>query len=251
MLTIIGTGHVFRISEAVSFLTRQSWPDAVCVELDVIRFHALTGDKEALRNDLRERRVDPDTPPEERMKNAPSVYRKTAKYQEKVSKQNNVSAGADMVAAIGAARSVDAQIFCIDVDGQAALCRMWEEMPRAERFRYRISGIADNLFKRSRVEKTQKDYSRDQAAYIEEMRKKYPTLVRVLIDERNEHMAKELAKICSEHKQVVAVVGDGHVDGILRLLPDVGDVRVVRLADLMDPDKLNKIKNDFWEAPEQ
>ncbi len=250
MLTIIGTGHVFQISEAVSFLTRQSWPDAVCVELDIMRFHALTGDKEALRNDLRERGVDPDLPPEERLKNAPAIYRNTAKYQENVSKQNNVSAGADMVAAIGAAKSVDAQVFCIDLDGQASLIRMWNEMPRKERFRYKMSSVADNVFKKSRVEKTQKDYSKDQAAYIEDMRKKFPTLVRVLIDERNEHMAKEIAKVCSDHEQVVAVVGDGHVDGILRLLPDVGEIRTVRLAELMDPEKLNKIKSEFWEAPE-
>ncbi len=251
MLTIIGTGHVFRISEAVSFLTRQSWPDAVCVELDIVRFHALTGDNEALRKDLIERGVDPDMPPEERMKHAPAIYRKSAKYQEKVSKQNNVSAGVDMVAAIGAAKSVDAQIFCIDLDGQASLTRMWNEMPRKERLRYQMSSVADNLFKRSRVEKTQKDYSKDQVAYIEGMRKKYPTLVRVLIDERNEHMANEIAKVCSCHEQVVAVVGDGHVDGILRLLPELGEVRVVRLAELMDPEKLNTIKNDFWEASEQ
>ncbi len=251
MLTIIGTGHVFRISEAVSFLTRQSWPDAVCVELDPMRYHALTGDKEALRNDLRERGIDPDASKEERMKATPAVYRKSAKYQEKVSKENKVSAGADMAAAIGAAKSVDAQIFCIDLDGQESLARMWNEMHGTERFRYRMSTIADNLFKKSRVNKTQKEYSKDQATYIEEMRKKYPTLVRVLIDERNEHMAKEIMNVCSDYDQVVAVVGDGHVDGLLHLIHDVGDIRTVRLVDLMDPEKLNKIKSEFWEAPEQ
>lgn len=251
MLTIIGTGHVFNIADAVSFLTRQSWPDAVCVELDPIRYHALIGDKEAVRQDLIARGVDPDASAEDRMKNASPVYRQSAKYQEKISKQNKSTAGADMVAAIGAAKSVDAQIFCIDLDAQESLARMWDQMSSGERMRYKLSGIADGLFKKTRVEKTQKEYSKDQSAYIEDMRRKYPTLVRVLIDERNEHMAREIEKVCADHRQVVAVVGDGHVDGLLKLLSGVGDIRTVRLAEIMDPEKLNKLKNEFWEAPEQ
>lgn len=251
MLTIIGTGHVFNISDAVSFLTRQSWPDAVCVELDPLRYHALTGDKEALRQDMIERGIDPDATPEERMKNASSVYRNSAKYQEKISKQNKSTAGADMVAAIGAAKSVDAQVFCIDVDAQEALSRMWNEMSQSERLRYKFSGIADIIFKKSRVNKTQREYSKNQAAYIDDMRRKYPTLVRVLIDERNEHMSQEISKVCSTHRQVVAVVGDGHVDGLLKLLPEPEKIRVVRLADITDQARLKKLKDEFWGSPEQ
>jgi pheromone shutdown protein TraB len=101
------------------------------------------------------------------------------------------------------------------------------------------------------VNKTQADYSKDQAAYIENMRKKYPTLVRVLIDERNEHMAKEISKVCSAHRNVVAVVGDGHVDGLLKLLPSDLEVRAVRLAEIMDDKRLKELKTEFWESPEQ
>ena len=251
MLTIIGTGHVFKIGEAVSFLTRQCWPDAVCVELDDLRYHAITGDKEALREDLIAKGIDPDASKEERMKNASPVYRQSAKYQERVSKDNSSSAGADMVAAIGAAKSVDAEIFRIDLDAQETMEKMWNEMSGGERFRYKMSGIADNLFKKRRVNKTQADYSKDQATYIENMRKKYPTLVRVLIDERNEHMAKEISKVCSAHRNVVAVVGDGHVDGLLKLLPSDLEVRAVRLAEIMDDKRLKELKTEFWESPEQ
>ena len=187
---------------------------------------------------------------EERMKNASPVYRQSAKYQERVSKDNSSSAGADMVAAIGAAKSVDAEIFRIDLDAQATMEKMWNEMSGGERLRYKMSGIADNLFKKRRVNKTQADYSKDQAAYIENMRRKYPTLVRVLIDERNEHMAKEISKVCSAHRNVVAVVGDGHVDGLLKLLPSDLEIRAVRLAEIMDDKRLKELKTEFWESPE-
>ena len=248
MLTLIGTGHVFKIGETVSFLVRQAWPDAVCVELDDFRLHILTGDKEAIRKDLKARGIDPDASREERMKNASPVFRQSAKYQEKVSEKNRSQAGADMVAAIGAAKSVDAKIYCIDFDAQQSLQKMWDQMSRRERLRYRMSGHLDNLFKKRRVDKTQKDYTKDQEAYVENMRKRYPTLVKVLIDERNEHMSKEISKVCSQYERVVAVVGDAHVDGLLKLLPPDLKVRTVRLWELMDSEQAMKLKSEFWES---
>ncbi len=247
MLTIIGTGHVFNISEPVSFIVRRCWPQAVCVELDDMRYHALTGDKEALRKDLEARGINPDASKEERLKNMNAAYRQSARYQEKMSAQNKSTAGADMVAAIGAAKSCDAEIFCIDTDAAVAMDRMWSQMGRGEKFRYRMSGITDNIFGKRKVDKTQKDYSKDQAAYVEEMRKKYPAMVRVLIDERNEHMAARIREICATHERVVAVVGDGHVDGLLKLLPD-SDRRVIRLKELMDPARLKELKTEYWEG---
>ena len=83
---------------------------------------------------------------------------------------------------------------------------------------------------------------------MENMRKRYPTLVRVLIDERNEHMSKEIARVCSEHERVVAVVGDAHVDGLLKLLPPDLKVRTVRLWELMDSEQTMKLKSEFWES---
>ena len=245
-LTVIGTGHVFNIGDSVMFLVKHSWPDAVCVELDEMRYHALTGDREALRRDLEVRGIDPDADREERLKKAPPIYRSSAKYQERMSAENGVSAGADMAAAIAAGREAGAEIVCADVDAQEAMMRMWREMPAAEKMRYRLSGIGDRVFGRKKVEKTQEEYSKDQAAYIEGMRRKYPTLVRVLIDERNAHMAEVIKRTADTHERTVAVVGDGHVDGLVGLIG--GDIRTVRLADLTDPQRLAAVKSSFWEG---
>lgn len=248
MLTIIGTGHVFQIGESVSFLTRQCWPDAVCVELDEMRFHALTGDREALKKDMAVRGIDSAVPAGERSKNESPVFRQSARYQEKTAGKNNSSAGADMVAAIGAAKSVDAPVYCIDTDARETMSRMWDEMSGAERLRYKMSGIKDNLFGTKRVDKTQKEYSRNQEAYVEDMRRRYPTMIRVLVDERNAHMSEKITEICSKHKNVVAVVGDAHVDGLLKLLPSDLEIRTVRLVELMDPVRLKNLKTEYWES---
>lgn len=244
MLTIIGTGHVFRIAETVSFLVRQSYPDAVCIEYDDIRYYAAIGDKEMLKKSVEEKGFGTIG---EYLASAPKIQKKTSDYQSKVSAQNNSSAGADMMAAIGAAKSVDAPVYRIDYDVVYAMGRMWEEMPGSERFRYRFSGILDNIFKKRRVKKTQTDYTKGQEAYVESMRKKYPTMIRVLIDERNEHMAKGIAKVCADHENVVVVVGDAHVDGLLKLLPSDQKIRTVRLWELMDSSRAMELKSEFWE----
>jgi pheromone shutdown protein TraB len=46
------------------------------------------------------------------------------------------------------------------------------------------------------------------------MGKKFPTIKRTLIDERNEHMVGKLVTLHEKHQKIVACVGDGHVPGI-------------------------------------
>ena len=56
----------------------------------------------------------------------------------------------------------------------------------------------------------------------------YPSLYKILVDERDIHMAKQLNKISSLYpdKQIVAVVGAGHIKGILSYLFKLSDVAV-------------------------
>ena len=249
MLTLIGTGHVFNIGDSVSFIARRCWPDAVCVELDEMRYHALTADREALEKDLRDRGIDPGKMKQQDSRES-RVYRNNKRYQEKVSKQNGSAPGADMVAAIGVAKFLGAEVFCVDNDARETMNRMWAEMGTAEKLRYRMSGVTDNLFGARKVDKTQADYYDDEGRYLEEFRRKYPVMTRVLIDERNEVMAKRIADVARSHERTVAVVGDGHVNGLVELLPSDIERRVVRLKDLTDPERLNALKSQYWEMNE-
>ena len=248
MLTLIGTGHVFDIGESVSFIVRRCWPDAVCVELDEMRYHALTGDKEALAEDFRKRGIDPKA--ERKGSDGSAMYRRNKRYQERMAKENRSKPGADMIAAIGAAKFLNAEIFCIDNDAREAMDRMWREMGLGEKLRYRFSGVSDSIGGKKKVDRTQKDYYVDEAKYLEEFRKKYPVMTRVLIDERNEAMAERIIRIANSHERTVAVVGDGHLTGLLALLPDDLEKKVVRLRDLTDKERLNEIKSQYWEMDE-
>ena len=53
---------------------------------------------------------------------------------------------------------------------------------------------------------------------IKEMKKTYPNVYKVLIHERDVHMAKVLNKLAETNKNIIAVVGAGHEKGILKSL---------------------------------
>ena len=62
----------------------------------------------------------------------------------------------------------------------------------------------------------------------------YPTLKSKLIDSRDIYMSKNIVKLFREHncKRIVAVIGEGHIDGISSLLHRLNP-RIVRLRDLL------------------
>ncbi|MCK4996150.1 MAG: TraB/GumN family protein, partial [Thermoplasmatales archaeon] len=82
-------------------------------------------------------------------------------------------------------------------------------------------------------EKELKNFEKNFDTYIEQIGKKFPTLKRVLIDERNLYMVQQLAVANEQHEKVIAVVGDGHIPGITRLLENKElDFETIRLSEL-------------------
>ena len=51
-----------------------------------------------------------------------------------------------------------------------------------------------------------------------QLKKDYPSVYEVLIEERNMIMAEKLIKLMQENKKVLAVVGAGHIGGIEKIL---------------------------------
>ena len=194
MITIIGTGHVFNLAEPVSFIVKNTWPDAVLIELDVSRYNSL------------------------------------------------------MKAQTG--RLAGAEIIPIDTNAMQVLNEMWSEMSAMERLRYKLSGISDSIGGKRKVEQVQASFAEDEERYIEAMRRKYPTLVRKLIDERNAHMAEQINRASETYHNMVVVVGDAHVEGISRLLKDP-EVRKIRLADLRDRERMDRVRDMVWKGEEE
>ncbi|MDO5861503.1 MAG: TraB/GumN family protein [Thermoplasmata archaeon] len=234
MITIVGTGHVFNLAEPVSFIVKNTWPDAVLLELDVGRLNAIT----AAADNAEPKGDAPEMSP---------IYAQTAKYQQRMSQEHGAQLGGEFIAAINTARLAGAEIIPIDTDAMRVMDEMWDEMSFGERFRYRLSGISDSIGGKRKVAEVQKSFAEDEDAYIEGMRRKYPTLVRKLIDERNRHMADQINEHSKRFSNMVVIVGDAHVEGICKLL-DEEDVRKIRLADLMDRERMDRVRDMVWKG---
>ena len=76
-------------------------------------------------------------------------------------------------------------------------------------------------------------YQEEGESFIEDAGKSFPTLKKVLIDDRNIHMAKNLRELEEKHETVLALVGDGHIPGMSELLKD-RELKLIRLKEVRD-----------------
>lgn len=212
MITLVGVGHVFRISDQVRSIIVDLRPSAVCVELDPYRYHALRQERRG-RGDVS------------------LAYRFLALFQRRMAKQFGGEVGQEMLAAVDAAREVGGEVLFIDIDATSMFSRLWEEMPLKEKVMLVGSAAWSFLLSKEKVEKELESFQDNEEEYMRTFSDQFPTLKKVLIDERNETMASRIAKAEEMYGSVLAVIGDGHVDGVSKLLEE-REVRVTRLKEL-------------------
>jgi pheromone shutdown protein TraB len=211
MITLVGVGHVFAISEQVKAVIRARRPEVVCLELDAGRYSALQN-----RNAPR---------------SIPLQYRMLAYFQKRMAEKFGTEVGEEMMAAAHAAQEVGAGIALIDVDASRMFAELWRRMPFKERVSL-LGGAFMGLFiPKERVEKEIVQYEEHSDQYIESMGEGFPTIKEVLIDDRNRYMAQQLTALSQQHSNIVAIVGDGHIPGLLAALKDA-QLEVIRLKDL-------------------
>jgi pheromone shutdown protein TraB len=222
VITLIGTGHVFDLRRNLQREVMARAPDVVCLELDPGRMQALLARKRGAKG----------AP-------VPYAYKLLAEFQDRMAAERGIAPGDEMLAAFEAAQGAGIPVSLIDVDAQVAFRRLWQSMGFLEKARFFGSAIASTILPRRYVERELEKMQGDYDSLLAELAKDYPTVKRVLIDERNEHMASQLAALRAQGKErVVAVMGDGHVEGIRVLLGGRGlggEVEVVRLKQLQGP----------------
>ena len=59
-----------------------------------------------------------------------------------------------------------------------------------------------------------------------------PSISKILIDDRNKFMAKNMKDLEERFGSVVAVVGDGHISGLVKELDDE-EIEIIRLKEIM------------------
>ena len=226
MITLIGTGHVFDLSQSILNVFDERQPDIVCVELDKQRYNSLV-----LRT------TNPEAYQEAR-KNTPIIYKLLARFQDGMAKQYGVEAGDEMMTAINYAKSHQRPVAFIDMNAQHMFSRMLKSMSFSEKIKLMSTGFFSFFISKKRVEKELEGFEKNFDNYIEQIGDKFPTIKRVLIDERNDYMVNQLVKANEEYDNVIAVIGDGHVPGISKMLESRKlDFETVRLSDLRQEKK--------------
>lgn len=206
MITLIGTGHIFDLSAALTDVLDEQAPDVIGVELDPQRYQALAMKKQ-----------NPEALKQSR-KNLPLVYKLLARFQDSMAQEYGVSAGDEMMTALSYAQSHGIPAQLIDTNAQQLFITMWKQMPFMEKFRLLFSGFGGFFISKNRVEKELKDVQENFDDYIEQIGEKFPTIKKTLIDDRNEHMLRAMLALDQQYDHTVVCLGDGHIPGISLLL---------------------------------
>jgi len=223
MIVLIGVGHVFDIGDAVKSIVIDARPSAVCLELDDGRLTGLltrqTGSGQS------------------------RAYRSLGDFQSKIANSYGTTVGSEMLAAYNAAGLIGAKVYCIDMNASEFFDSAFKSMSLKEKAYLLLNSIAARFARKKKIKNELRHYQVNDAEYIEEFGRRFPSLKKVLIDDRNRHMADGIRKIAEGSMDVVAVIGDGHIEGIRTLIADL-QVKVIRLKELRGMQKSTATSGD-------
>ncbi|MGE5785707.1 MAG: TraB family protein, partial [Myxococcales bacterium] len=206
---LIGTAHVSQNSvDEVKRVIAEVEPDTVCVELDQPRYDSMMDESRWRRLDLfqiiRQKRV---------------LYfisnLALSAYQRKIGESMGVKPGAELLAAVKAAESIGARLVLADRDIQATLKRTWHQLGFWNKSRL-VGMLLMIPFAVEEIAAEKIDALRDRdtiSEVLDELAKEMPDLKRPLIDERDQYLIDSIVN--APGKKIVAVVGAGHVRGML------------------------------------
>ena len=226
MITLIGTGHVFDLSSALIDIFDEKEPDVISVELDKQRYSAIMV-----------KRTSPESYKEAK-RNLPFIYRLLARFQDDMANEYGVNAGDEMLTAITYAQSHQLPVEFIDVNAQQLFIKMWRSIPFFEKLRLLLSSFGGLFVSKKRVEKELENFQNDFDSYIKEIGKKFPTIKKTLIDDRNRYMVNKLVNLDKNYERIMACIGDGHIPGMSEMLKSKEiEFETIRLSELRNHEK--------------
>jgi pheromone shutdown protein TraB len=197
---LLGAAHVADLEVPIRRELEGRALDGVALELDAERAAYLLADGAR--------------PP--RPRGAPLFARLWSRVQRRLGAEIGAGEpGAEMKVAARVARERNLPLFLIDDPIRTTLVELVRSMPFKERVLLLV-GATVALFVPPRIVEREMDRYADQPqAYTSELRRASPTLARVLLDDRNEHMADRLAALRQRgYGRIAVVVGDAHLDGL-------------------------------------
>jgi pheromone shutdown-related protein TraB len=220
--TLLGTAHVSKASvDAVNAALASNQFDAIAVELDANRHRAMTDANALAKLDLfqiiREGKM-----------GLMAANLAMAAYQRRLAEQLGVEPGAELKAAAVGAKEKNLPLYLIDRDIGTTLKRAWYSLGFWGRSKL-MAGLASSLLVSEDVEESEIEKLK-QGDILEssfgEFAETTPQLYEKIIAERDRYMAAQLREqsgITQKPREVLAVVGAGHLKGLSTALKDAPD----------------------------
>jgi pheromone shutdown-related protein TraB len=217
-ILLVGTAHVSRESaDLVERVITDVKPDTVCVELCRPRYEAIRQHDQWQQTDIVK---------VIRQKRASILLSQLimASLQRKIAQKFHVIPGEEMLRAIRRAEETGAGIVLADREIRITLLRTWRRMGFWNKMKF-LPEVLLSLFASDEIteEEIEKLKQRDVLELaLETVGEKLPMLKTTLIDERDLYLAHTIGH--APGGRIVAVVGAGHVPGILRHIGEEIDI---------------------------
>lgn len=213
-LSIIGTSHIAKQSlDEVKSVMEDTKPDIVALELDKKRMYALMHGKKGRISihDLR------------RIGVKGFLFSLIGAWAEKkLGELVGVSPGSEMVTAIKIAKKNKINIAMIDQDIEITLKRFSETLTWKEKWNFFVDIIKAVVFRKTEVEfdLTKVPSKKIIKKMIDTVKKRYPNIHKVLIEERNHVMGNNLKELMikNDDKKILAIVGAGHEEELIDII---------------------------------
>lgn len=210
---LLGTSHIAK--ESIETITKEFLefnPNIVCVELDHRRLHALLTNQKSDKSLIRGIKT---------YGLQGYLFAIIGGYvQEKLGNTVGIKAGSDMLTAVNLSKAQNKQLHLVDQDIEITLKRFSKAFTWREKFRILWDIIRSPFGKRMKIDLNRVPKDELIQKMMGELKKRYPSLHRVLIEERNQVMAKNIYKIMSknEDKKILVIIGVGHEKELLNLI---------------------------------
>lgn len=215
-IILIGTSHIAQQSVAEIKHVLQNHPvTLIAIELDAKRLRALLSKQQpSIRlSDIR------------RVGLKGFLFVLIGSYiQRRLGRMVGTAPGSDMLQAVRLAKEHNIPIALIDQDIEVTLRRFSQTLSWKERFRFAIDLFRGAFFQQSEL----KRYGLDRLdlrkvppeqlikRLTSQLKKRYPNIYKVLIEERNRYMINQLNLLAKQNPDatILVVVGAGHKDAI-------------------------------------
>lgn len=213
-IKLIGTAHISRnsIDEVRNIITEEK-PDIICVELDKGRYNSIT-QKDNWEN-----------------LNLTKVFKEgkgfllianlvMASFQRRLGNELGVKPGEEMKTAIETAESQNIPYSFCDREVQITLRRAWAKCSFWSKNKLLASLLA-SAFTTEKMDAKEIENLKNKNeldGMMNELSGYLPEVKETLIDERDHYLAANIWTACTNKKKIIAVIGAGHIQGIINHL---------------------------------